>query len=121
MRTHPRPIKLGIAGIAAVAVAVIAFAAAGSAPSTVRAATVVVRDAKPVGGVRTVRFKAGRPIDLTVKSDTADEIHFHGYDIGKDVAAGGQVHFRMPSTIQGTFEVELEHRKQQIAHVEVLP
>ena len=27
----------------------------------------------------------GRPRDFTVKSDTADEIHVHGYDFHKDV------------------------------------
>jgi hypothetical protein len=119
-----RPIILILGALAVVAVGAIALAAAGGATggsTTVGAADVVVRDAKPVGGVRTVRFKAGRPIDLTVSSDTADEIHFHGYDVGKDVRAGGKVRFRMPATIQGTFEVELEQHKQQIARVEVLP
>src|SRR4051794_1118892 len=144
-----RPIILILGALAVVAVGAIALAAAGGATggsTTVGAADVVVRDAqpvggggarggpppgggaeggvraaRPVGGVRTVRFRAGRPIALPVSSDTADEIHSHGYDGGKDVRAGGKVRFRMPATIQGTFEVELEQHKQQIARVEVLP
>jgi hypothetical protein len=104
---------------AVLAVAVLSTGKGGA--KTVSAATIVVRHAKPVGGIRTIRFKQGRPIDLTVKSDTADEVHFHGYDVGKDVARGGAVTFRMPATIEGRFEVELEHRKQQLASVEVLP
>jgi Cu/Zn superoxide dismutase len=110
------------AGALMIAVAAVVAASAGSAGTkTVSAATVTVHHAKPVGGVRTIRFKKGRPINLTVRSDTADEVHFHGYDVGKDVAKGGAVTFRMPATIEGKFEVELEHRKQQLAEVEVLP
>jgi len=48
-------------------------------------------------------------------------VHFHGYDVHKDVRAGGTVRFRMPATIEGRFVVELEGRKQQLAEVEVKP
>jgi hypothetical protein len=82
---------------------------------------VTVKDAKPVGGVKTFTWKKGDTIDLIVRSDTADEVHFHGYDIAKDVSAGGSVRFRMKATIDGRFEVELENRKVQIATVDILP
>ena len=42
-------------------------------------------------------------------SDTADEIHVHGYDVHKDVAAGGSATFSIPATIDGRFVVELEN------------
>ena len=82
---------------------------------------VVVKDAKPVGGVQHLTYKKGGTIDFTVRSDTADEVHFHGYDIGKDLKKGGSVRFRVPAKIDGRFEVELESRKEQIAEVEVQP
>jgi hypothetical protein len=82
---------------------------------------VVVKNAKPVGGIQRLTYKKGGTIDFIVRSDTADEIHFHGYDIGKDVDAGGSVHFRVPAKIDGRFEVELENHKEQIAEVEVQP
>src|SRR3954469_13848443 len=82
---------------------------------------VVVRNAKPVGGVQKLTYKKGGTIDFTVRSDTADEIHFHGYDIGKDVKAGGSVHFTTPAKIDGRFEVELQGHKEQIAEVEGEP
>jgi hypothetical protein len=82
---------------------------------------VVVNDAKPVGGVKRLSFKHNGRIVFVVKSDTADEVHFHGYDIAKDVEAGGSVRFDVKATIEGRFEVELEDRKQQIAEVEVTP
>ena len=54
-------------------------------------------------------------------SDVADEVHMHGYDIEKDVKAGGSVTFDFPATIEGIFEAELEGRKEQIARTEVNP
>ena len=91
----------------------------GAAPQD--ANVVVVKNAKPVGGIKRLTFKKGGTVDFTVKSDTADEIHFHGYDIGKDVDAGGSVRFKAPAKIDGRFEVELENHKEQIAEVEVTP
>ena len=83
--------------------------------------TVTVKDAKPVGGVKDVTFKSGGTVDLTVKSDTADEVHFHGYDVHKDVPAGGSVHFKFPAKIDGKFIVELENHKVTLANVTVEP
>jgi hypothetical protein len=82
---------------------------------------VTVKGAKPVGGVQRLRYTKGGTIHFTVKSDTADEIHFHGYDLHQDVRAGGQVTFDTPAKIEGRFVVELEDHKTQIAEVEVDP
>src|SRR4051794_34618750 len=60
-----------------------------SASKPAKPATVVVKNAEPVGGVQEFTFKKGGTVDLTVKSDTADEVHFHGYDVHKDVEKGG--------------------------------
>jgi mannitol-specific phosphotransferase system IIBC component len=82
---------------------------------------VTVKDAKPVGGIKKLKFTKGDQIRFKVVSDTADEIHFHGYDIGQDVKAGGSTTFDVKATIEGRFEVELEEHGQQIAEVEVDP
>ena len=83
--------------------------------------TVVVKNAKPVGGIKKVKVGKGDTVRLVVKSDTADEIHIHGYDFHKDVAAGGSVAFKFPATIDGAFEIELENHKEQIAELTVEP
>src|SRR3954464_7152750 len=57
-----------------------AASATTSNGGTPAAATVVVKDAKPVGGIKVIKFNKGDTIRFKVKSDTADEIHFHGYD-----------------------------------------
>ena len=57
---------------------------------------------------------------LVVRSDVSDEIHLHGYDIPKDVKAGGSVSLTSRE-LDGVFEIELENRKEQIAELRVNP
>jgi hypothetical protein len=83
--------------------------------------TIRIVDGKPVGGVKKISVAKGDRIRLKVVSDVADEIHVHGYDLKKDVAAGGTARFSFPATIDGRFEVELENAGQQIASLEVQP
>lgn len=83
--------------------------------------TIVVEGGKPVGGVKDLTFEKGDRIRFKVESDVSDEIHVHGYDVMKDVEAGGSVTFDFPATIEGVFEAELEERKQPIAELTVNP
>jgi len=84
-------------------------------------ATIRVRDGKPVGGITKLDYTKGDQIRIKVVSDVADEVHLHGYDIGKDVKAGGSVSFDLPASLEGVFEIELESRKEQIAELRVNP
>ena len=84
-------------------------------------ATIRVVDAKPQGGVKKLEFKKGDQVRFEVVSDTADEIHVHGYDLMKDVAKGGSVTFSFKGSIDGRFVVELEDHEQQIAELDVAP
>ena len=84
-------------------------------------ATITVKNGEPVGGVQDLTFTEGDDIRFRVDSDVSDEVHFHGYDIGKDVEAGGSVTFDVPATITGKFEVELENRVTQLAEITVNP
>jgi hypothetical protein len=86
------------------------------APATVR-----VVDAKPQGGVQKLSFNKGDQIRFRVVSDTADEIHVHGYDLMKDVPKGGSVTFSFKGSIDGRFVVELEEHGEQIAELDVQP
>jgi len=83
--------------------------------------TVVVQGGEPVGGVQELEFSAGDQVRFNVKSDVADEIHVHGYDLAQNVAAGGEISFDFPADIEGIFEVELEGRGEQIAELRVNP
>lgn len=83
--------------------------------------TIVIRNGKPVGGVEELTYKAGEQVRFDVRSDVADEVHVHGYDLTDEVPAGGSVGFAFPADLEGIFEVELEERAEQIAELRVEP
>ena len=87
-------------------------------PTVVR---VVVVNGAPEGGIVRRSVDKGDRVVIVVKSDVADEVHLHGYDISRDVAAGGTVRIAFPATIPGRFEIELEERGVQIADLTVGP
>jgi len=100
-------------------------AAAGAGESTAdvegEVPTVVVRDGEPVGGVQTLEFDAGDEIRFQVSSDAAEEIHVHGYDVSKEVPAGGTIEFDFPADLEGIYEAELEQLGVQIAELRINP
>ena len=83
--------------------------------------TIVIKHGKPVGGIAQLTYNKGEDVRFKVDSDVSDEVHMHGYDIMKDVEAGGSVSFDFPATIEGVFEAELEGRKEQILELTVNP
>jgi hypothetical protein len=83
--------------------------------------SIVVVDGVPKDGIVRESVNEGDRVVLVVNSDVADEIHVHGYDISRDVAAGGTARLPFTATIPGQFEVELESRGVQIADLTVNP
>ncbi len=83
--------------------------------------TVRYRGGEVAGGLAELRFDKGETVRFAVSSDTADEVHVHGYDVTKDVKAGGTVRFSFPAEIAGIFEVELESARVQVAQLRVDP
>ena len=90
-------------------------------PQKPELATIVFRGGEVVGGVAELNFKKGEQIRFAVKSDVADHVHLHGYDVFMDVAAGGTAKFDLPATLDGVFEVELEDRVIPLAEITVEP
>lgn len=87
-------------------------------PTVVR---VTVVNGAPEGGIVRATVDQGDRVRLVVTSDVADEIHLHGYDVSRAVAAGGAVTLAFRATIPGRFEAELEERGVQIADITVEP
>ena len=83
--------------------------------------TVNVENGKPVGGVAEATVKQGTRVAVVVHSDVADEVHLHGYDLHRDVEAGGTATIAFKAKIAGRFEAELENRKEQILSLTVEP
>ncbi|MGH2841509.1 MAG: hypothetical protein ACRDKY_11875, partial [Solirubrobacteraceae bacterium] len=90
-------------------------------PQRPAAKRITVRDGKPVGGVKRLSYKTGRTVNVVVTSNTADEIHVHGYDIEKPLPAGRPVGLRFRANIEGIFEIELHGSGEQIAELRVRP
>jgi hypothetical protein len=128
MSPATRRAVIAVAGLAVIVVAFLLLSGGGSTTSTTTPTqgsssvpTVHVVGAKPQGGITDLKFKKGGTVRFRIVSDTADEIHVHGYDFHKDVAKGGSVSFSFPAKIDGRFVVELENHGVQIAQLDVAP
>jgi hypothetical protein len=119
-------LRVGL-GLVVVVVAIVLFVVLGNGNGDEtnanhgRVTTIVIRHGKPVGGIADLTYNEGERVRFKVDSDVSDEVHMHGYDIMKDVKAGGSVGFDFPATIEGVFEAELESRKEQILELTVNP
>ena len=81
-----------------------------------------VAGGKPVGGLKAITVRSGARARIEVRSrDTSDEVHLHGYDIKRDLKAGGRVRFVFEADAEGIFAMELEGAHTQIAKIEVVP
>ena len=117
-----------VAGIAVIVVAIVLLVVLKKDDSSKttsntggKVTTIVIKHGKPVGGIADLTYNKGEQVRFKVDSDVSDEVHMHGYDIMKDVKAGGSVSFDFPATIEGVFEAELEGRKEQILELTVNP
>lgn len=86
-----------------------------------RSTTVTIRvvGGKPEGGIARPSLERGERVVLVVRSDGADEVHLHGYDIARAVAAGGSARIAFVARIPGRFELELEGSGVQLAELTV--
>jgi hypothetical protein len=84
--------------------------------------TIRVRDGKPVGGVQRIELTKGDRARIEVSSpDTSDEIHLHGYDLKRDLKAGGRARFSFDADADGIYVIELEGAGVQIGELVVEP
>ncbi|MCY4664346.1 MAG: hypothetical protein OXC00_06755, partial [Acidimicrobiaceae bacterium] len=81
--------------------------------------TVDALDGAPVGGVQRVEVDAGSVIALMVRSDIAEEVHVHGYDVLRSVSDGHPAHFAFTAEIPGVFEVEFEGSGRLLLQLEI--
>lgn len=88
------------------------------APIVVRLA---VLGGAPQGGIVRETVRKGDRVVLQVRSDEADEVHLHGYDLSTDVAPGAAARIAFVADVPGRFEVELEESGVQIAELTVRP
>lgn len=82
---------------------------------------IAFRNGRVVGGVERVTVERGDRVVLVVRSDEADHVHLHGYDLLVDVVPGRAARIRFTADLVGRFEIELEERHLPLAELEVEP
>jgi plastocyanin len=92
-----------------------------AAPPKPAIPVVTVRNGKAVGGVQTITVTKGDRARFKVVSDADHEIHLHGFDIAKDVKAGGSVTYNVKTDAPGIYEFEIEDTSTKIGQVKVEP
>jgi hypothetical protein len=111
-------LKLGVL-LGALALAVSAAPAAAVIPPKPVTLRIVVKNYRPVGGLKRFTVKKNKRVLLIVTSNRSEEVHLHGYDIAKDVTPLKPARIFFTAKISGRFEIELEHRGLQIGELTV--
>jgi hypothetical protein len=73
------------------------------------------------GTERTLNFDQGDTVRFRVRHGEAEEVHIHGYDIKKDLAANETANVSFEASIPGIFEIELEHSGTPLGRLKVEP
>jgi FtsP/CotA-like multicopper oxidase with cupredoxin domain len=73
------------------------------------------------GKVRTLTYQQGDTVRFRVRSDKAEEVHIHGYDIKKELEPNQTETVSFKASITGIFEIEFEGSATQIAELKVEP
>ncbi len=102
------------------AVAQTPAAAAPAAPVTAREFEFDVAQGKVIGPPQ-LQVNQNERVILRVRSDVADELHVHGYDLSAPLPAGEQVSLTFVAGRSGRFEVELHGAHRELGALEVQP
>ena len=69
----------------------------------------------------TLSFDQGDTVRFRVRHGEAEEVHIHGYDIKKELAANETADVSFKASIPGIFEIELEHSGTPLGRLKVEP
>jgi FtsP/CotA-like multicopper oxidase with cupredoxin domain len=98
-----------------------AAASEGDATATPPTATPKPPPLLTAGKVKTLTYNQGETVRFRVRSDKAEEVHIHGYDIKKELEPNQTETVSFKATINGIFEIEFEGSATQIAELKVEP
>ena len=80
-----------------------------------------VKNGRLAAGPKVVKVKRGDRIVLVVQSDKADELHVHGYDLHRKVAANRPARLQFTAGRTGRFGAELHKSGIQLVVLEIYP
>ena len=74
-----------------------------------------------IRGPLSMTARQGEQVSIRVRSDVADELHLHGYELTAPLPAGEDVALTFIAARAGRFEVELHHSHRELGALEVQP
>jgi hypothetical protein len=92
--------------------------AAAGEPATV---SVVVKGGKPVDGPSVVKLKRDDAVVLQVVTDTADELHLHGYNLHLKLQPNVPATLKFVARRTGRFSFELHKAGTELGVFEIYP
>ena len=97
------------------------LAACGGGGPREHSFNIQLRDGKPAGGTTTFRVKQGDTVTFNITSNSAGEVHLHGYDLEAEMEPGKPVVISFTANATGRFLMEFEKTKVEIGFLEVQP
>lgn len=86
-----------------------------------RVVELVVRDGQRIAGPDRIELRQDELLTLRVSSDSADELHLHGYDLHLHLRPGEPAELTFRAVHTGRFEYELHKTHLPLGSLEVLP
>jgi hypothetical protein len=81
----------------------------------------VVEGGKVVGGSRVIRLTRNDAVQLVVRSDKADELHLHGYNLHADLLPNKPATLKFVASRTGRFSAELHGSGVELGVLEIYP
>lgn len=97
------------------------LATCGGGGSREHSFNIQIQDGKPVLGTTPFRIKQGDTVTFNISSDTAGEVHLHGYDLEAEMAPGETATLSFTANATGRFLIEIEDTEVEIGFLEVQP
>jgi hypothetical protein len=90
-------------------------------PAKPEVPVVEIKGGQPVGGVQELEFKVGDEVEIEIRSDAADEVHLHAYDVTLPIPAGTPRTLTFEATIDGGYELESHVTGALLANISIVP
>jgi hypothetical protein len=110
MRSRKLVAGLALGALAVAVVLFIVLSGSGSdSDAQSRTFAFELADGAAVGGAKEVSATQDDHVTVTLRTDVPAELHIHGYELSKDIEAGGEGSVDFTADTTGEFEIEAHH------------
>ena len=116
-----KPAAVPVAASSTTLAAASSVVASAPAAATPHAYEMAIEHGAKRSGPEVMQVTEGDEVTLTLRSDHADELHVHGYDLHAKVKADAPTVLNFKADRTGRFTMELHHSNVELGALEVLP